>query len=228
MAVTAQDERSDEDLVGEVISGSHDALAALYDRHVRAVHAAAMRSTGDRWTAGEVVQETFLALWDRAERFDPARGHLGAWLVTIARNRGIDHLRAAARHQRAVTFSSFGQDAVDEPSLVEWLTTTGELIAAAGPEPLPEAALSMRETRATIADAVASLDPAEQQVIALAYGDGLTQVEIAAELGWPLGTVKTRTRRALRQLRERLEPPPSPAMVRPAFDPCGVAPVPSR
>jgi RNA polymerase sigma-70 factor (ECF subfamily) len=175
------------------------------------VFAVAMRTTGDRSIASEVVQETFLALWDRAERYDPARGSLAAWLATIARNRAIDHVRAAGRHRRAATFSSFGQAGSDDRSVAEWLTSSGELVAAAGPEAEPEDALAGKEVRASIRDALATLDPAERRVISLAYDAGLTQVEIAARLGWPLGTVKTRTRRALHRLRDRLEPPPAAA-----------------
>ena len=200
----------DVELVRETIAGSHDALAALYDRHASTVFAVALRTTRDRQLAGEVVQETFLALWDRAERFDPERGTLAAWLVTIARNRAIDRLRSAARHQRAATFSSFGEDRSDDRSIVEWLTDTGELIAVAEPEAGPEVALAGKETRASIVEAIASLDPLERRVILLAYQDGLTQAEIATELGWPLGTVKTRTRRALHHLRDRLEEPQRP------------------
>jgi hypothetical protein len=85
--------------------------------------------------------------------------------------------------------------------------SSGELIGAAGPEPLPEVALSNKEMQASIHDAVASLDSTERAVIELAYDEGLSQSEIAARLGWPIGTVKTRTRRALRRLRERLEGP---------------------
>ena len=129
--------------------------------------------------------------------------------MTIARNRAIDRLRAAARHQRVATFSSFGEDGTDDRSVVEWLTDTGELIAGAEPEAGPEVALAGKETRATIVEAIESLDPLERRVILLAYQDGLTQAEIAAELGWPLGTVKTRTRRALHHLRDRLEAPSS-------------------
>ena len=100
---------SDADLVRQLIEGSQDALAGLYDRHARAVFATAMRASRDRGIAAEVVQETFLALWNRAELFDPSRGALPAWLATIARNRAIDRLRAAGRHERAATFSSFGR-----------------------------------------------------------------------------------------------------------------------
>src|SRR5215210_2748709 len=133
--------RDDANLVREVVAGSEDALATLYDRHADAVYAAACRLTSDRQVAEEVVQETFLALWNRAELFDPAAGSLAAWIHTIARNRTVDRLRAAGRR----------------PNL-----------------------------------------------IALAYREELSQSEIAERLGWPLGTVKTRTRRALLRLREIL------------------------
>ena len=98
---------SDASLLRDMIAGSEEALAGLYDRHGKAVYAAATRAGGDRWVAAEVVQETFLALWNRAELFDPSRGTLPAWLTAIARNRAIDRHRAAGRHDRAASFSSF-------------------------------------------------------------------------------------------------------------------------
>ena len=75
----------DASLVREVIEGSEDALASLYNRHSSAVFGAAMRASRDRWMAAEVVQETFLALWNRAESFDPARGTLHSWRRSDAR-----------------------------------------------------------------------------------------------------------------------------------------------
>src|SRR5437762_10142975 len=84
-------------LVRSVAAGSQDALAALYDRHADAIYATASRLTSDRHIAEEVVQETFLALWNRAELFNPAAGSLAAWLHTIARNRTVDRLRALGR-----------------------------------------------------------------------------------------------------------------------------------
>jgi RNA polymerase sigma-70 factor (ECF subfamily) len=201
------DPELDATLVRQVIGGSQEALAALYDRHSSAVFAAAMRASGDRWIAAEVVQETFLALWDRAELFDASRGSLPGWLARIARNRSIDRLRAAARRERAATFSSFARTGANEQSIAEWLTASGELIGAAGPEPVPDIAVTDKETRAAIEHALSSLDPMERRVIVLAYDGGLSQSEIAALLSWPIGTVKTRTRRALRHLRDRLEQP---------------------
>src|SRR6476620_4170036 len=139
---------SDVTLVRSLLEGSQTALGVLYDRHSSAVFGAAMRASGDHAIAAEVVQETFLALWDRAELFDAERGSLSAWLTRIAHNRAIDRLRAAARHDRAVAFSSFGRDEADDEPVAEWLMTAGELIGAAGPEPTPESALVDRETRA--------------------------------------------------------------------------------
>lgn len=199
------DQVSDARLVEEMIGGSQDALAALYDRHGKAVFAAALRAGRDPSIAAEVVQETFLTLWNRAELFDATRGSLPGWLRTIARNRAVDHLRAGSRQGRALAFSSLGPDGADQHAVDEWLTASGELVGMAAVEPGPEAALASKEARSSIEEALASLGPMERSVITLAYQGGLSQSEIADRLGWPLGTVKTRTRRALGQLRERLE-----------------------
>ena len=201
----AGDPDADARLVREMIAGSEDALAALYDRHANAVYSAAMRASGDASIAADALQETFLTLWDRAELFDPSRGSLPGWLRTIARNRAVDHLRAAARRGRAATFSSFGVAGADQDQIDEWLMASGRLIGIADTEAGPEVALSSNETRASIEEALASLGPLERSVITLAYRTGLSQSEIAASLGWPIGTVKTRTRRALRHLRDWLE-----------------------
>jgi RNA polymerase sigma-70 factor (ECF subfamily) len=203
--------QSDSSLIRQLIEGSQDALAGLYDRHAQAVFATALRVSRDREIAAEVVQETFLTMWNRAELFDPSRGAVTAWLLTIARNRAIDRLRFVGRHERAATFSSFDRDGWDDQATVEWLTSTGELIGAAGPETGPEMALADKETREVIQDALASLVPLERRVIELAYGEGMSQSEIATHLGWPIGTVKTRTRRALRHLRDRIEGPQTDA-----------------
>jgi RNA polymerase sigma-70 factor (ECF subfamily) len=206
----------------QLIAGSQDAIASLYDKHVQAVFSTALRVSRDRGIAEDVVQETFLRLWNRAELYDPTRGTLSAWLLTIARNRAIDRVRSAGRHDRAATFSSFGRGEADDRSTVEWLTSTGDLVGAAGPEPGPEVAMADKETRETIQDAVASLPPLERHVIELAYGSGLSQSEIAAQLGWPIGTVKTRTRRALRHIRERLDAPGPVAGTQVGIPPTGL------
>lgn len=202
----APEPQTDNNLLQLVADGSAEALASLYDRHVSDVFALAARTTRDAGAAGDVVQETFLTLWDRAELFDPERGSLRGWLLAIARNRAIDHVRYAGRHDRAVTFTALATPDADEGSLADWLAMAGAPIATGRPDPGPEAAVVLLENQASMAEAIASLPPAERSVIRLAYGADLTQVEIAAQLGWPLGTVKTRTRRALKHLRDRMAP----------------------
>lgn len=202
---------ADAALVRAVASGSHDALAALYDRHVDAVFAAASRLTSDRGMAEDVVQETFLALWDRAETFDPSVGSLPAWLHTIARNRTVDRLRAAGRRPNLVSLSSAassgsayaGSEEVDADAL-ERVLAAGALVAGAVPPPSPERELALRELRTALQAALRDMPEAERIVIVMAYAQDLSQSEIADRLGWPLGTVKTRTRRALRRLRDVL------------------------
>jgi RNA polymerase sigma-70 factor, ECF subfamily len=202
---------SDATLVRAVASGSHDALAALYDRHGDAVFASASRLTSDRGMAEEVVQETFLALWDRAEMFDPSIGSLPAWLHTIARNRTVDRLRAAGRRPNLVPLSSaassgtsFGSAEEADADTLERVLAGGRLVAGAVPPPSPERELALRELRLALQAALAGMPEPERIVIVMAYAEELSQSEIAARLGWPLGTVKTRTRRALRHLREVL------------------------
>jgi RNA polymerase sigma-70 factor (ECF subfamily) len=207
LGATAQetDRNAEAQLMRRVRGRSQEAFADLYDRHIGGVFATALRASGDPGIAEEVVQDTFLALWNRVEQFDPARGALATWLGTIARNRAIDRLRSAGRHDRAAAFSSYGTGAADQRSVLDELMASGKPIAMAGPEPVPEGAALQRETRATVHEALGSLDPLERRVIELAYRDGLSQSEIAVVLGWPIGTVKTRTRRALLHLRGRFE-----------------------
>lgn len=189
---------ADADLVSAVAAGSEDALAALYDRHAGAIHATAFRMTGDRGVAEDVVQEVFLALWNRAERFDPQLGSLAAWLGTIARHRAVDRLRAAGRRPRLISLSG----APDEPAGAALDRVLGAASAAGMPAADdPAAAAEAGEARAAIGAALATMPEQERDVILMAYRDDLSQREIAERLGWPLGTVKTRTRRALGRLR---------------------------
>jgi len=191
-------------LVRAVAAGSEDALAALYDRHVNGIHAVALRLTNDRQLAEEVVQETFLALWNRAELFDPALASLATWLRTIARNRTVDRLRAAGRRPPLVPLPGHGDDGDPDPGF-DRVGPDAVVIGGAAGEPGPEAAAEAADLRAAVAAALAEMPDVERTVIVLAYREGLTQSEIAERLEWPLGTVKTRTRRALAHLRNALE-----------------------
>lgn len=186
-----------------VVAGSQSALAELYDRHAAAIYGASFRLLGQRLEAEEVVQETFLALWNRAEQFDPARGSLRAWLMTIGRNRAIDHLRAAGRGPGLVSFGLLEEDADlhrgDPSDAVERRALVADDDASD-----PQRQAELGGLRQAVLGALGRLPVIEREAIALAYFEGLTQHEIALRLEWPLGTVKTRTRRALAKLRDLL------------------------
>jgi RNA polymerase sigma-70 factor (ECF subfamily) len=192
---------TDAALVAAVAAGSEDALAALYDRHAAGIHATAFRLTGDRHAAEDVVQEVFLTLWNRAERFDPAIGSLAAWLGTIARNRAVDRLRASGRRPKLVSLAR--ED--DEPvGAALDRAAAGRAEADGFDASDPVAALDAAEARAAINGVLTTMPEPERAVILLAYRDDLSQSEIASALAIPLGTVKTRTRRALARLRGAL------------------------
>jgi RNA polymerase sigma-70 factor (ECF subfamily) len=204
MAERRAGDTEDAVLVRALAAGSEDALAALYDRHVDGIHAVALRLTNDRQLAEEVVQETFLALWNRAELYDPAVASLATWLRTIARNRTVDRLRAAGRRPPLVPLPGLGDEGESDAGF-ERLRPDAVVLGGAVPDAGPEAAAEAAEVRAAVAAALATMPDVERTVIILAYREGLTQSEIAERLDWPLGTVKTRTRRALAHLRDALE-----------------------
>jgi RNA polymerase sigma factor (sigma-70 family) len=205
-------QQAEADLVREVAAGSEAALAALYDRHVDAVFAAAIRLTSDRQVAEEVVQETFLALWNRAELFNPSVGSLAAWLHTIARTGRGAGSRAAGRRPNLVSFSAASGSDVDETAALERALAGGTVLGGADLGPGPEGELAVTELRDVLRSALADLPEHERTALVLAYSEELTQSEIAERLGWPLGTVKTRTRRALLRLRETLADEFGPAV----------------
>lgn len=184
IAFTAVPTPTDEELLQGIKHGNEDALAALYERYAGFVTAVAIRILGDRAIAEEVVQDTFLRCWQRAETFDAERGRVGAWLLSIARNRAIDVLRSRSSQARR---------------------RESEFIPDTSPSSAPEMidAIAMRDV---VARALKELSTEQRQVIELAYYGGLTQAEIARELGAPLGTVKTRARTALNKLRGSLRP----------------------
>lgn len=204
MASRSPSEPDDAALVRAVIDGSEAALGMLFDRHADGVQAVALRLTRDRQLAEEIVQETFLALWNRAELFDPAMASLATWLRAIARNRTIDRIRAAGRRP---SLSPLGQGSETDAAAteLEWLAARSTVVGGAMPPTGPEETVIATEVGDTIREALAAMAEEERLVIVLAYRDGLTQSEIAARLDWPLGTVKTRTRRALAHLRAALE-----------------------
>ncbi len=189
-------------LVASVATGSENALGALYDRYADAIYGHARRLLGDPQAAEEIVQETFLALWNRAETYDERLGSVAGWLRSIGRHRVVDRLRSAGRGPRVVAFSDLGFDTGgEEADALDLAIAAGEPAGSGQADASPEASLLAGELRGRVRAAVATLPEEERVVIELAYSEGLSQSEVAVRLGWPLGTVKTRTRRALRGLR---------------------------
>lgn len=176
---------SDADLLARVRERDEAALAALYDRFGGLVMTVALRVVGERELAEEIMQDTFLRCWNGAETYHPGRGAVSSWLMGIARNRAIDVLRSRHHRNRLQERSS-----LDESG------------AAVPPSAEDEAeAVAMRQTMVA---ALSGLSRTQRQVLELAYYGGMSQSEIAEHLGEPLGTVKSRTRAAMEQLRAEL------------------------
>ncbi len=173
--------RSDEDLL-ELVAERRDEAAfdELYRRYGRAVYGVVVRLVGDRAHSEDVVQQAFTNVWRAAAGYRRERGPATGWLFAIARNAAVDALRAREAPSR--------WEIPDQPD----------------DGPGPDERASAAEDAFRVHAAVDGLPDHEREVIELAYFDGLSQSEVAARLGAPLGTVKTRTRRALAHLANRL------------------------
>jgi RNA polymerase sigma-70 factor (ECF subfamily) len=176
--------RSDEDLAARLQRREPQALADLYDRFGNMIYRLMLRMVHDTGTAEDLVQETFLRVWNRAGRFDTERGALGPWLVAIARNRALDFLRAQGRRGTNLDLNE-----TEHPALFV---------------DLPDDALSFDMAR-QVKQAMENLPAQQREAIELAYFEGMSQTEIAEYMGQPLGTVKTWMRRAMLQMREKLD-----------------------
>lgn len=186
------DDLDDGALVRRVAGGDEAAFMTLYDRHATLLFGASLRFLRDRDAAAEVVQETFVAAWQRAAQFDAARGSITGWLVGIARNRALDRLRAEQRRPRPVPADGFRPSSDEARHVPDW---------AAPDSDEPAATADRRWLRSLIRTSLAGMRAEEREVLVLAYDRDLTQAEIAERLGLPIGTVKSRTRRALARLR---------------------------
>lgn len=175
---------ADPELLRRMRLGDEEALEALYARYGGLIYTLALRIVGDPELAREVLQDTFLRSWDGRATYDPARGRVAWWLIGIARNRAIDLLRSRPHQARL-------RERAIEPS------------AAAAADAGANDAVDLRRA---VMEALAGLPAGQRAAIELAYYGGLTQVEIARELGQPLGTIKSRTRDAMERLRVALRP----------------------
>ena len=173
---------------------AHDeaALAELYDRHSRLAYSLIVRILGSPSDAEEVLQETFVRVWSRADTYDAVLGSPAAWLTRIARNRAIDRLRARrVRGNVAVELAHTGTAAP-----APWEPVTHET---------PETMLEGKTTAGAVRTALASVMPEQRALIEAAFFEGYTHSELATRFGVPLGTVKTRIRTGLATMRDRLE-----------------------
>ena len=174
----------DKELIERLRQRDPRALAELYDRYGRLVYTLTFRVVHDHAAAEDLVQETFLRVWNSAQSIDQNKGSLGPWLLAVARNRAIDYVRSALGRERR----SFGWVETYHPALHSEI----------------EADLLKSDKNRRVKDALEKLAPNYRQVMELAYFEGLSQTEMAEKLGQPLGTIKTWVRAALRSLREEL------------------------
>jgi RNA polymerase sigma-70 factor, ECF subfamily len=175
---------SDREVIADLYAGDRSALGILYDRYGEAVYRLSLRILGNSHEAEDLTQEVFLAFW-RGAAYDPDRGSVLAFLLTITRSRAINHLRQS--RSRGQILQRWGDRA--EPS----------------PPSLPMDHASLEELSGRLAKALHSLPENQREILEMAYYDGLSQSEITDRLQIPLGTVKTRSRRGLLKLKQLLQ-----------------------
>lgn len=183
---------SDHALVARMAGGDERATQVLVDRHGGVLFALAQSILHERADAEEVTADAFLQAWRTAASFDPARASVIAWLAMITRSRALDLLRARTRGGRTLARAESN--------------ARGEEPGFARLEDSPDRSCEAAEAKRLVDAALRELPEEQRAVIELAYLGGLSQSEIAARLGVPLGTVKTRTLLGMRRLRECLSP----------------------
>ena len=177
----------DQELLVRIAAGEKDALEAIYERYSSAVYSLARYMIRSEAVAEEATQDVFLNIWLKASSYNSSRGQPKTWIMSVAHHKIIDVIRSRRR-----------ADAISDPKEYETLDLlpSGQI----GTDALVERNLEAERVRG----ALEKLPAAQQEVVKLAYFNGLSQSEIAARLGQPLGTVKTRARLALQKLREEL------------------------
>jgi RNA polymerase sigma factor (sigma-70 family) len=172
---------TDEEVLARVARADEDALGELYDRFGRVAYGLALRIVRDPALAQDAVQDAMLSAWRTATSFDPRRGKVSTWLLTLVHRRAVDVVRREDRRR--------AQPLDDAPiASVDATDETAEV----------------REKRRAVQAALAELPPEQREVLELAYYGGLSQSQLAERLGVPLGTVKSRMFAALAKLRDLL------------------------
>jgi len=174
---------ADSTLVARIVAGDDRALGLVYDRYGSLVYGLARRVTSSTAAAEEITQEVFVQFWEHADRFDAAKGSLRAFLGAITHRRSVDWVRSEARRREREARTS--QDAATG-TVATVVDITTELGA--------------QDTAARVRAAVETLPLEQREAVVLAYFGGLTFREVAASLGLPEGTAKSRLRLALGKL----------------------------
>jgi RNA polymerase sigma-70 factor (ECF subfamily) len=182
--VRSSDESS---LLKRIADRDQTALAELYDRYARVLYSVAFKSLGSVEEAEEVVLDVFSQVWRIADRYDLTKGRVDTWLFMLTRSRVLDRLRSLQRTTKTTTASMNAAQSQPEKSSLD---------------PVEDALIS--ERRVQVIAALSNLPVEQRLVIELAYYQGLTQSEIAAQTGLSLGTVKSRVRLGLSKLRAAL------------------------
>jgi RNA polymerase sigma-70 factor, ECF subfamily len=177
--------QSDVALLRQIADRRTEALAELYQRYAPTLLAICRRILGDVADAEEVLQEVLVHVWNQGQRYDPGRSSVSTWLVLLARSRAIDRLR--------------NRKVVERTHEASRHLGTPEHTSPEGAENV-----FIQQRRERVRGEIAQLPPEQRQVLELAFYEGLTQNEIAAHTGTPLGTVKTRTLLAMKKLRKAL------------------------
>lgn len=167
-------------LIAAIRNGNQEAMAELYDRYSSVVYAVALRVLGDTSAAEDILQEIFMQLWRKPGAFDASRGNLAPWLAVITRNRAVDVLRKRRP-----------QSELEDTTLTVNPDFAGEA----------DRGLIVEKVRS----ALQAMSSQQRSALEMAYFEGYSHSEISAKTGEPLGTIKTRIRSGLMQLRKLVE-----------------------
>jgi RNA polymerase sigma-70 factor (ECF subfamily) len=176
----------DADLIRRIRAGDRPAFLEFYDRYATLLLSVAARVLGDRREAEDVLQDVCTQIWQQSSAYDPVRGALAGWAVTLTRHKAIDRIRASNRRRR----------------LLDEIATSPDM-AAATVSSANELLLGT-ECATRVRTALETLPGEQREAIELAFFGGLSQSEVASRLQQPLGTIKARIRRGMLKLRELL------------------------
>ena len=186
--VNEQDARNrDTDLLRQIAAGDRAAFAEFYDRYSTLMFSIASKILNNASEAEDVLQETFIQIWEEAGKFDPQLGKAASWAAILVRNKAIDRIRASQRRTRLAE-----EAGVESAIAAEVSPTANETVHG-------------QEKAKLIQTAIFELPAEQRRAIELAYFSGLTQNEISEKLHEPLGTIKARIRRGMLKMRDQLE-----------------------